>query len=395
MSWNGSGIFNRLFSWVADKNAGLNISASRMDSDTNDITSNGFNNCLTRDGQGSASANQPMNGFLHNNVGPGAARTDYTRLDQTQDGVSLNWTIAAGTSDALTATFTPALTVLVDGQLCFIRAQTANTTTTPTFAPNSLTAEIITKLGGAALSIGDIAGALTELILRYNLAHTRWELLNLAPNSSAGTLIPTGVPLDYIGITAPAGYVLADGNSIGDASSGATERANADTAALFALIWNSSNQANGQGQLQDSSGANTARGVSAASDFAAHCRILLPDYSDRVTRGKSGFTSLGQTGGSDFVTIGQANLPNVSFAVDIPSGQGSHGHALTNGTQVMRLGSGGTLLNQTLANTLSVDTVSVQNATLPAMSGTAASGGSGAALTISPRYIVQTKIIKL
>lgn len=56
MPWNGSGVFNRIYSWVADKNGGLDIIASRMDTDTDDITSNGFGNCVTRDGQGQPNA---------------------------------------------------------------------------------------------------------------------------------------------------------------------------------------------------------------------------------------------------------------------------------------------------------------------------------------------------
>ena len=77
--WNGSGGFTRIYSWVADAAANIPITASRMDSDTDNITTNGFNNCLTRDGQGSATANQPMNGFKHigasNAVGAGQYMT--------------------------------------------------------------------------------------------------------------------------------------------------------------------------------------------------------------------------------------------------------------------------------------------------------------------------------
>ena len=82
MSWDGNGVFNRIYSWVADAAAGLDISATRMDTDTDNITSNGFGNCLTRDGQGSATANLPMNSFKHTNVAPGSAPTDYARYDQ-------------------------------------------------------------------------------------------------------------------------------------------------------------------------------------------------------------------------------------------------------------------------------------------------------------------------
>lgn len=84
MPWNGSGIFNRIYSWQSDKAAGINITASRMDGDTNDIASNGFGNCLTRDGQGAPTANLPMATFRHTNVGNGQAATDYLAVGQLQ-----------------------------------------------------------------------------------------------------------------------------------------------------------------------------------------------------------------------------------------------------------------------------------------------------------------------
>ena len=184
MPFNGSGIFNLIYNWEADAAANIDIMASRMDQQEADMASSGFDNCLTRDGQGQPTANLPMAGFRHTNVANAVNRTDYAALGQVQDDVGINWVAAAGSSDAITATFTPALTALTDGQLAFFRASAANTTTTPTFSPNSLTAHTITKFGGAALAVGDIPAALAECILRYNLANTRWELLNPATNTA-------------------------------------------------------------------------------------------------------------------------------------------------------------------------------------------------------------------
>jgi hypothetical protein len=62
MAFNGSGVFSRLYSWVADAAAGINITASRMDADSNDIA-NAFNNCVTRDGQGTFSADINANSY--------------------------------------------------------------------------------------------------------------------------------------------------------------------------------------------------------------------------------------------------------------------------------------------------------------------------------------------
>src|SRR5689334_18090697 len=174
MPWNGSGGFNRIFSWVADKAAGLDISSSRMDQDTNDLASSGFGNCLTRDGQGQPTANLPMAAFRHTGVQDGVNRSDYSSLGQDQDGL-LFWSTDTGTSTAYAISLTPALTALKDGQLCFMRAANQNSTTTPTFAPNGLTPHTITKNGSLALNLGDINQTM-ECVFRYNLSRTAWEL---------------------------------------------------------------------------------------------------------------------------------------------------------------------------------------------------------------------------
>jgi hypothetical protein len=74
-----------------------------------------------------------------------------------------------------------------------------------------------------------------------------------------------------------ASWVRANGRTIGSAGSGATERANADTAALFADLWN--NYAN---VVCPVSGG---RGASAAADYAASKTIGLPDLRGRAAVG--------------------------------------------------------------------------------------------------------------
>lgn len=83
--------------------------------------------------------------------------------------------------------------------------------------------------------------------------------------------------------SAPTGWVKCNGGSIGSASSGATTRANADTSALFTLIW--TNTATADCAIQDSSGAGTTKGASAAADFAANKRLVLPDMRANFLRG--------------------------------------------------------------------------------------------------------------
>jgi microcystin-dependent protein len=364
MPWNGSGTFNRIYSWVADKAAGLDISSTRMDTDTNDIASSGFGNCLTRDGQGQPTMNLPMAGFRHTGVGNGVAVSDYAALGQAQNGL-LNWTVAGGTSDAITATYTPSITALSDGQILAFRATAANLTTTPTFAPNGLTARTITKNGGQALAIGDIPGNLAEVALRYNVANTRWELLN-PPDIPIGGLVP------FFGGTVPSGFALPQGQNLAAATYPA---ANAVLGTTYG------NPGGGNFTMPDLRGRAIAN--------------LDAGGSNRITVAGGNFdgTVLGNTGGSQnrtaSTTLAQANLPNVNFNVS--------GIALTNGASTLNTnvstaapsaaftgicvggvtnanvswnGGGGLNINFNLNTNVSV-----------ASQGTAASGGSGTAAT--------------
>lgn len=158
--------------------AAATISSSAFNSLTTDIGTE-LTNSVDRGGRSPMTADIPFGGHKVTGVANGALRTDAPAIGQVQDG-TLNWVVAGGAADAITAAYVPALTALVDGQLCLFRAAAANATGTPTFSPNSLTAHTITKKGGAALAISDIPGNLAEVVVRYNLASTRWELLNPA-----------------------------------------------------------------------------------------------------------------------------------------------------------------------------------------------------------------------
>ena len=145
---------------------------------------------------------------------------------------------AGGTVDAITATYNPAVTLSNLTVVVFV-ASGANTITTPTFAPNGLTAHTIVKNGGSALVVGDIPAVGAVCILEYNLANTRWELLNpkfLMPAATASVNgyatstqitklngIATGATAvdlaspDPIGTTTPAKGILSPAISKGSA----------------------------------------------------------------------------------------------------------------------------------------------------------------------------------
>jgi hypothetical protein len=89
---------------------------------------------------------------------------------------------ASGTSDAIISSFSPAISSLTNGQTVFVRAASANATTTPTFTPNSGTVAAATIVKGAnfALAPGDIAGAGHWLELQYDQTLAVWVLQNPA-----------------------------------------------------------------------------------------------------------------------------------------------------------------------------------------------------------------------
>jgi hypothetical protein len=389
MPFNGAGQFFRTFSWTADKAAGLDISSSRMDTDTNDITANGLSNCVTRDGQGSPSANLPMNGFRVTSLGNAVARSDASTLGQVQDDL-LNWTIAGGTSDAITATYTPALTTLNDGQICYVRATAANATTTPTFAPNGLTPEVITKLGGSALGVADIAGALAEIVLRYNLANTRWELLNPSNISLNTGILTTGAVVFTLASSAPAGWLMFNDGTMGSASSGASYFSVANLA-LFNILF-ASPFTDATCPMLTSTGSATTRAAqgTAAAAWAANCRMSLPKTLGRalaVAGSGSGLTARtpGQTIGTETAALNTANLPPYTPAGTITNGAitGTAPGALYNATS----GSGG-------GNAGSATTVNISASQATSTFSGTAQGGTSTAFSIMQPETFMNAIVK-
>lgn len=97
-----------------------------------------------------------------------------------------NTAVAGGTANAITATYVPAVTTLAAGLTLLVRASSANTTTTPTFAPNGLAAKPIVKGANLPLAVGDIAGAGHWLEFQYDLTLAKWVLMNPA----LGVIVP-------------------------------------------------------------------------------------------------------------------------------------------------------------------------------------------------------------
>lgn len=151
----------------------------------------------------------------------------------------------------------------------------------------------------------DIQSMLSQTFLRSGLAPATgpfnlngFKLINVGDASNDGDAVslaflnslianlgtvPVGAIQPMRTKVAPAGWLIEDGKTIGNAASGATGRANADTVDLFTHLW--TQFTNTELPIQTSAGAASTRGGSAAADFAANKRMPLFDSRTRFLRG--------------------------------------------------------------------------------------------------------------
>lgn len=197
---------------------------------------------------------------------------------------------------SLTPQFTTTGALAPGCKLYFIQAGTVSTpqnayqdTSLTILHPNPLTCDASGRLAQWFVADGSIKLRLTtstgvQIFVQDNL-------LVIGASSGGGgggsvdptTILATGdFKLVYnTGILS--GFVRCNGRTIGNASSGATERANSDTTALFSFLWGADSNLSVSG----------GRGASAAADYAANKTIALPDCRGRVIAG------LGDMGNSD------------------------------------------------------------------------------------------------
>lgn len=90
MPFNGSGQFNRLYSWVTDNANGINIDATRSDNELNGMAT-ALSDCVTRDGQSPFTANIPAGGFKIINHGTPSSGTDVANKAYVDGVVQNEW----------------------------------------------------------------------------------------------------------------------------------------------------------------------------------------------------------------------------------------------------------------------------------------------------------------
>lgn len=242
----------------------------------------------------------------------------------------------------------------------------------PTLAVDGLTAYPITYKTGFSPPAG-MMEAKSGQRFRFVTADSEWRLMHVIARDST----KPGATFDYWGSSLPSGFVWANGTTIGNASSNATGRANADCAALFAVLWGG--LANTEAVIYDSAGSTTTRGADAATDFGLNKAIAVPDRRDRGSIGKGTMggttaagrvlntapvaidtSTLGKSGGADRDTLDATKIPAHSHSVTDPG----HGHTISGG--LIFGGSsipqtGGSLASSGSAAASAVTGISIQN----------------------------------
>lgn len=284
------------------------------------------------------------------------------------------WVVAGGTVSAITATYTPIITALYDGLQLAFRAPGANTSTTPTFAPNALTAHTITRAGGVPLLVGDIPGALAECIVIYNLANTRWELINPAFDAPQYTTLASAATTDLGTIAGPNINIT---GVVTITAFGTTAAVGTFKRMVFAGILTLTNNAN----IICLSGANitTAAGDSCEGIFTASNTFTMTSYQRKSGAALVGGSTPPGTllNVQTFTASGTYNRSaNVTKATIFARGPGGAGGAASAAASAASGGGQGALAVAFMKAIGSTETVTISSST--STFGTWAVAGAGA-----------------
>jgi microcystin-dependent protein len=282
----------------------------------------------------------------------------------------------SGTSTAYTLSTNqifPSLAAMSGKLVAFVPHATNGATVT--LNVDGLGARALRSAPSAELGAGVLVQG-TPYVATYNNATSEWILQSFYSNPYN---IPLGGLLPYTGTTAPnSNFVLPYGQAISRTT----------YATLFSLV----GQAFGGGDGSTTFNVPDLRGraIYGQDDMGGAA-------ANRVTNAGSGIVGAtrGATGGAETVTITQANLPNMSFICSISITDPGHTHSLTsnyfstyNGMNSDLVGSAGNYGSIQSSATSS-------NTTGITATGTAASGGSGAALSKMPPTMILPFILRV
>jgi microcystin-dependent protein len=131
----------------------------------------------------------------------------------------------------------------------------------------------------------DSGTAGSKIVGYYDIVHsnptTVSDALDTLNNAVGTTSFHTGMLMPYCGSTAPTGWILCDGGTIGTVASGADNNL-ATMQDLFEQLWSYTTSSVDWLPIYDSVGAFTTRGASATADWNANKRLALPQIQGKT-----------------------------------------------------------------------------------------------------------------
>lgn len=230
-------------------------------------------------------------------------------------GNACNISAAGGTADAIIGIYAPGITALTNGMTLYVRAGSANATTTPTFTPASGTilAKTIVKGAGAALAAGDIAGGGHWIEMQYDSTLDKWVLLNPATGVTTTT-----TPVAQVRQTVEGGPVDSSGYPsflpATSASLSITSQNISGSAPLVAAAANGFGSAGAVDRIGQSTANLTWSGLTANSTNYLYADVAA---NGTLAPGSTTLQPAYQFGGARSTTNGQAtyNIQEASMTV--------------------------------------------------------------------------------
>ena len=271
--------------------------------------------------------------------------------------------------------------------------------------PNPMTLDSAGRIPQFFLADGSIKVRLTDSSGVVQIAADGLLVIGASSGGGGGgsvdatTVLTTGDLKARYGTGTLAGFVRANGRTIGSATSGASERANTDCQSLFEYLWGADANLS----------VSTGRGATADADWTANKTIALPDWRGRAIVGLDGMGStaagrltstyfgasadtLGAAGGAESHTLSSAEMPAHTHTNSLTDP--GHIHSLAAGPNAGGNQSFVALPASSITTALSGGANGVQSATT-GITITNASTGGGNAHDIASPAMVTTIYMKL
>jgi len=331
MAFDGSGTFNRVHDWTDDRDASVNITASRVDAEADGFAT-GLTNCITKDGQTNPTANLKMNSNKHTGVAAGTDLTDYADVASVQKSSYL-YALASGSPTVYVVTLSPAPAAYTTGMTVIFKVGSGDTNTGAcTINVNTLGAKSIKAPDGSNPEAGAmIAGQIAVIV--YD--GTNFQLVSV-PSEMQISEFATTTEMVFHQASAPTGWTKsADNDQVLRVVSGGTGGSGSGGTASI-TDGTSTSAAGGShvhavGSLENT--AESSHTHAGGSHTHARGTYGVASHAHSIP-GTAAFASGGVTGATLATNVGAPDVTGTSAAggTETTGGGSSHNHSISGST---------------------------------------------------------------